>query len=452
MRFLSKKYVWLFLIVVVSVATIFLNNAKSDYNITNKNILQVSSDNQSLDDTIFNLIYQNKVWTFMAKDFDLNSNVFSIDARINNFGRSGTREDKIKLIKKLTEINIAPDITFNYIYFGFNNKLNKIQKNIEKSPKDAEISVKGNKLNIKNEIIGIKLDKYLFYKNLIKLYLNNQKIININIPIIKSVPNITRESLQKYTYKRSEFSTSIASSNSNRKYNVRKALNAINGTHLNKTEKFSFNECVGRRTADKGYKNARIILDGEFVEGIGGGVCQVSSTLYNAVLLAGLNVTKSQKHSQRVSYVKAGFDAMVNYGTSDLEFENNTEGDIYIVCKYVDTSITVTIYGADPKDVEYDRYYEIVNKVNADPAEIVYDTDFKYSDKVVYNDESFELKKSRDGYTIKSYLVKLSNGIEVERRLLRVDKYLPQKGIVVYGTKPREAEISIFDTLENFED
>ncbi|MBQ8522229.1 MAG: VanW family protein [Clostridia bacterium] len=409
--------------------------------------LNVSNSNMQVDDTIFNLYYENKVWTFYAKDFEINSNVFSIDARINNWGRNGSRQDKIKLINKLVKINIDPEIAFNYIYFGFNNKLNKIQKNIEKLPKDAEIRIKNNKINIKNEIIGIKLDKYLFYNNLIKLYQNN-KIINLNIPVIKSKPNITREGLEKYTHKRSEFSTSIATSSSGRKYNIRKALNAINGTHLNKTEKFSFNNCVGKRTADKGYKNAKVILDGEFVEGVGGGVCQVSSTLYNAVLLAGLNVTSSQKHSQRVGYVKAGFDAMVNYGSSDLIFENNTEGDIYILCKYTDSSITISIYGADLKNVSYNRQYEIVNPITAGETQIIYDNDGKYIDKVLYNDECFELKSARDGYTIKSYLIKLVDGVEVDKRLLRTDKYLPQHSVIVYGVKQRETH-NIFDIFSS---
>ncbi|MFQ6724425.1 MAG: VanW family protein, partial [Clostridia bacterium] len=271
--------------------------------------------------------------------------------------------------------------------------------------------------------------------------------ININIPIIKTNPNITSIDLKKYTYKRSEFTTNIASSNSARKYNIRKALNNINGTHLSRTQKFSFNNIVGKRTADKGYKSAKVILDGEFVEGVGGGVCQVSSTLYNAVLLAGLNVISSQKHSKRVNYVKAGFDAMVNYGTSDLVFENNTEGDIYILCKYSDASITISIYGADLKNISYDRCYEIVNPISAKPTQIVNDIKGEYIDKVVYEDECFELKKSHDGYTIKSYLIEMVDGIERNRKLLRVDKYLPQQGVLVYGSKPREVGIHVLENI-----
>lgn len=411
-------------------------------------ISNVDTNEKLKDDTVFNLCYDGKVWTFNAKDFILDSKVFSIIGRINGLNRNGSRDDKIRLINKLIKINIAPDVAFNYIYYGFNNKLNKIEKNINKMPQNAEIKIKNGKLNIKNEVVGIKFNKYLFYENIIKLYNSGKKIINIDIPIIKILPDITSEQLKKYTYKRGEFSTSISTSSSGRKYNVRKALNSINGTKLGKTEKFSFNDCVGRRTEERGYKTAKIILDGEFVEGTGGGVCQVSSTLYNAALLSGLKVTQSQKHSQRVGYVKAGFDAMVNYGTSDLVFENNTEGDIYILCKYTDSQITISIYGASLNNVSYDREYEIVNYVSAGEKEIVYDTDEKYIDKVIYTDESFELKKARDGYTIKSYIVKYVDDVKVDKKLLRIDKYLPQHSVIVYGAKERqESELPNFNDI-----
>ena len=449
MRFLSKKCILMFLIIAGLSSIIFLHNESHEDLKTNATHLNIVNENENAkDNTIFNLHYENKVWTFYAKDFELNSDIFTIDARINNLGRNGTKQDKIKLINKLIEINIDPEIAFNYIYFGFNNKLNKIQKNIEKMPKDAEIKIKNNKINIKSEITGIKLNKNLFYINLIKLYQNNQ-IINLNIPVTKSEPNVTRKMLEQYTHKRSEFSTSIASSSAGRKFNIRKALNSINGTHLCKYEKFSFNNCVGKRTVDKGYKNAKIILDGEFVEGVGGGVCQVSSTLYNAVLMSGLNVLASQKHSQRVSYVKVGFDAMVNYGTSDLVFENNTEGDIHILCKYTDTKITISIYGASLNGTTYKLDNEIINPVSAGETQIIHDNDGKYLDKVKYKDECFELKKSRDGYTVKSYLIKCINGIEVDKKLLRTDKYLPQNAVIVYGTKDRSMEFNLFDMATN---
>ena len=386
--------------------------------------------------TVFNIYYGDKSWVFKAKDFELSSDIFSLDARINNYNRNGTRQEKIELLNKLIDINIEPKIAFNYIYSGFNKKINIIKKNVEKPSKNAEIKLINNNLKIYSEIIGVKFDENIFYKNLINLYKNNS-IINLEIPIIKQRPNIAKKDLQKEVCKRSEFSTSIASSNSSRKHNIKKAMTMINGTKLVKGERFSFNKLVGRRNAQNGFKQAKIILDGEFVDGIGGGVCQVSSTIYNAALLAGLDIVSSHKHSQRVGYVALGFDAMVNYGTSDLVFENNTGGNLYILCKYTPEKITVSIYGYDLNGVRYGVENEVMDKVSPKADKILHDKDGKYLDKIQYSDESFVLKKSREGYTVKSYRLKYLNNNLVERELLRVDKYPAQQGEVVYGVKER---------------
>lgn len=414
-----------------------ISNALLDINVGVEKLNEQENEIETKDDTIFNLYYEEKMWSFKASDFELNSNIFSLDSRINNYNRNGNRKDKIELLNKLIDINIEPEIAFSYIYFKFDKKINKIAKNIEKTPKNAEIKINNNNLKIFNEIIGIKLNKTLFYNNLIELYKDNNKIINLEIPVVKQAPNITKKDLEKEVYKRSEFSTSISSSSTSRKHNIKKALTMINGKKLVKGEKFSFNKCVGRRTVENGFKQAKIILDGEFVEGIGGGVCQVSSTLYNSALLAGLNVLSSQKHSQKVGYVKSGFDAMVNYGTSDLVFENNTEGNIYILCKYTPDKITISIYGYNLNGISYSTDNEITDTIKPKESRIIYDNEGKYLDKVQYSDESFVLKKSKEGYTVKSYRLKYNNGELVERQLLRVDKYPAQQGEIVYGVKTR---------------
>lgn len=432
MRFLSKLVIFI-IVLIASISSAYLTNI-------------ANVDASEIDDTVFEFYYENKSWIFYAKDFELNSNIFTINARINNYNRNKTKQDKIDLLNKLIEINIDPEIAFNYIYLGFSDKINKIEKNINKMAKNAEIIIKNNKINIKNEVIGIKFDKYSFYNNLIKLY--NNKIINLKIPVIKQIPNITTEDLKKETNKRAEFSTNISSSSSSRKHNIRMALNKINGTKLGKREKFSFNNCVGKRDAKNGYKEAKIILNGEFVEGVGGGVCQVSTTLYNAALLSGLNVISSQKHSQRVGYVKAGFDAMVNYGSSDLIFENNTNENIYILCNYANDKITITIYGEDLNGYKYMVENEIVNKVKPAEEKVIYDNEKKYIDKVRYKDQFFELKQAKEGYTVKSYRLSYLNGVLQNKTLLRTDKYLPQNRVIVYGVETRPKDIEFNENNE----
>lgn len=105
----------------------------------------------------------------------------------------------------------------------------------------------------------------------------------------------------------------------------------MNLTEIANGEEFSFNAAVGERTEERGYSTAKVIENGKFVEGVGGGVCQVSSTVYNCALLSGLTVTERHRHSLAVSYVEPSFDAMVSYSYADLRFYNDTGKSVFIV-------------------------------------------------------------------------------------------------------------------------
>lgn len=130
-----------------------------------------------------------------------------------------------------------------------------------------------------------------------------------------------------------------------RSTNIRLAAEAIDGTVLQQGETFSLNGVVGRRTAAKGYQNAIIFQNGKQVEGLGGGVCQVSSTVYGAVLYADLQVTERSSHQFQVSYTPVSQDAAVYYGSQDFQFVNDTDNPIKIAADASNGSLTVTIYG-----------------------------------------------------------------------------------------------------------
>lgn len=135
-----------------------------------------------------------------------------------------------------------------------------------------------------------------------------------------------------------------------RSTNIRLATAAIDGTVLQPGERFSLNGVVGRRTAAKGYQNAIIFQNGKQVEGLGGGVCQVSSTVYGAVLYADLKVTERSSHQFQVSYTPVSQDAAVYYGSQDFKFVNNTDHPIKIAASSGSGSLTVTIYGTKTSD------------------------------------------------------------------------------------------------------
>lgn len=143
----------------------------------------------------------------------------------------------------------------------------------------------------------------------------------------------------------SAFTTYFDSSNFDRAHNIRLAAATVNGTVLAPGEVFSFNGVVGERTADRGFKSAKIIEKGEFVDGVGGGVCQVSTTLYNAALLAGCQITEFHPHSLAVSYVPPSCDAMVSGTYYDLKFKNSLSEKLYIRAAAGKGYVTFYFYG-----------------------------------------------------------------------------------------------------------
>ncbi len=166
--------------------------------------------------------------------------------------------------------------------------------------------------------------------------------------VIEASANVIEPEFSEETarekYKTVSTFTTKTTANSNRNTNVRLAAEAVNGTVLQVGEEFSFNDFVGERTEAKGYKSAGAYSNGEVVEEIGGGVCQISSTLYNAVLKAGLKTTVRRSHTFEPSYVTPGTDATVSWGGPDYKFVNNSSAAIGIRASYADRTVTVSIY------------------------------------------------------------------------------------------------------------
>jgi len=225
------------------------------------------------------------------------------------------------------------------------------------------------------------------------------------------------------------FYTFYGESSANRKHNVKVAVDKINGTTLAPEEEFSFNDIVGKRSEENGFKTAYIIQDGEFVEGIGGGVCQVSSTLYNAVLLADLTITRVQAHSLPVSYVAPSFDAMVSSG-SDFRFVNTLSAPITINMTADGKYVRCDIYGVAGRKVS--RRSETIEII---PCEVVYRDD----ENMLFGEESVE-SAGMQGLRSKGYL-EYETGGKVVTKLIRTDFYAPQNRVVLRGTKQKDEVI-----------
>ncbi|MCL2630567.1 MAG: VanW family protein [Firmicutes bacterium] len=234
--------------------------------------------------------------------------------------------------------------------------------------------------------------------------------------------NENAHELRAEAVKLSEFSTTYADSSTARKANIIIASKKINGTIIHPSKQFSFNGTAGERTAENGYQTAKIIVDGKFVSGTGGGVCQVSTTLYNAVLLAGLKVDIVHRHSLPINYAPLSFDAMVS-SRQDFAFTNNTDYLIYIVAKATDSKLTFQVFGEKP------IHSRVIKLRSVTIQEIFGQYETEYDEGTLSEDESERIiVKAKSGYVSEGYLDTYQNGRLIKSELIRKDRYLPQTG------------------------
>ena len=204
--------------------------------------------------------------------------------------------------------------------------------------------------------------------------------------------------------------TTTTTNNSKRNNNVKLAADAINGTIIQPGEEFSFNEVVGERTAEKGYEAAAAYNSGEVVQELGGGVCQISSTLYRVAFQSGMEITYRRSHTFEPNYVTPGQDATISWDLPDFRFVNTSESAIGIRASYSNQKASVSIYGIPvlEEGVTWDLYSEKVEDL--DPPEPTYIEDPTLDPGT----EKLE-KAGSQGSTWVTYKVILKDGVEVER-------------------------------------
>ncbi len=183
------------------------------------------------------------------------------------------------------------------------------------------------------------------------------------VEFVKIKPEFCLSDAHKSVLERGRFCTFYGTSSPERKKNIKLAADKINGLVIESGKTFSFNKTVGDRTRENGYMDAKVIVGGKFTDGIGGGVCQVSTTLYNAALLSDITVTERHAHSVAVGYVSPSFDAAVSFGWYDLKLKNDTGGKLYAECRADGENLTFIFYGLEN---EYDikRISEVYKKTN----------------------------------------------------------------------------------------
>ncbi|MCY7482944.1 VanW family protein [Paenibacillus alvei] len=212
-----------------------------------------------------------------------------------------------------------------------NHKLNKLMDSLDRqvavAPLNASLNEHGGIVSGRN---GVKLDRNMFTEQLYR-YMYRKGTVKIEVPMQLAYPKVDSELLSHIREKQiGQYTTYYNTNNKNRSINIKLAAEANNNHVIFPGETFSFNEIVGQRTVERGYVSAPIIVKGEMSEGVGGGICQISSTLFNAVDRAGLQIVKRYSHSRNVTYVPPGRDATVSWNGPDFTFHNHYNQPILI--------------------------------------------------------------------------------------------------------------------------
>lgn len=248
------------------------------------------------------------------------------------------------------------------------------------------------------------------------------------IPLKVVYPKVTTNDLGSEAFPDllATYSTTFSTKNTNRSTNIRLATQKINGVVLMPGETFSYNQVVGKRTTANGFKVAAVYSNGEVSEGVGGGICQVSSTLYNAVLLSNLEVTERRNHTFHTGYVPAGQDATVSWGAPNFKFKNNRNYPIRIVATVSGGKITTKIYGLKQAD---DYTVKISSSI---VGSIPYKTTYK-TDSSLGAGNTKVIQKGSNGLKSVTYKILYQNGKEVSREVISRDTYQPHNQIIARG-------------------
>lgn len=390
--------------------------------------------NAKVDNLSIELLHGGKSWRFDHGDFQVDNAV----SQVVNSAYSVSKLGEKQTLKYLAENGANFNVALNLVIKNFDQTIDEIAEEIYTEPQNAFVEFTPNEkqnFNVVAEKQGEELDKEMLMQKLEDGFLNGDDI-KIEIPTKKIEPEIKADFFADKLNLQSKFSTSIKNSQSGRRHNVALALKKLNGTIVKPNEIKSFNQIVGPQTESGGYESAIIIINGAFKNGIGGGICQASTTLYNALLLADVEVDEVHKHTLPVKYVEMALDAMVSEGTSDLVFKNTSDNDLYIKSYVKGDDATVEIYGKSlPDGVTVKRSAEFIKSIPHSGDKIIVDTNGEYRDKVIYKGEYYRLKYPVDGYEAKAYKEYYKDGKLIDKQEIRHEKYSPQQGIVIEGAE-----------------
>lgn len=309
---------------------------------------------------------------------------------------------------------------------------------VHKVKREATLEVTDKDYKIVKSITGIDFDKESA-KQAVEAAAEGDLV---HVEIVKDAPVINTKDLKKHLFEAALGSCTTYVSGSNaRVSNVRLAAKTINGMILLPGQEFSYNASVGQRTAERGYQKAPAYSDGKSVMELGGGVCQVSSTLYKSVVLANLEILEHHNHTYESAYIGLGMDATVSWDGPDFRFKNNSTYPVKIVADYDDGALTCKIKGAKLDDHKVQFVAEILKT-------IPYKTKYE-KDKTLAKGKTKVVESGHNGYVVQTYRIIVdSSGKQISKEEEDKCTYTKKDAVALKGTKEKKAKTATDGSTE----
>ncbi|WP_458398303.1 VanW family protein [Anaerotignum sp.] len=349
-------------------------------------------------------------------------------------GRAGTEEENFKVGKELLKGTIDIEVPYTYDDALMDAKLAEIAEEFDREAEDSTVTRKNGKFIITEEKDGLKMDKKKTIEAVTAVMdtrMSGEALITAEV----TKAEVTAEDNEHVTDLIGTYYTTFNNSDRNRNTNLAVGCNYINGTILAPGEVFSANIELGSQTAAGGYKMAGVYNNGKVEQGMAGGVCQVTTTLYNAALMAELEIVERHPHSMTVGYVPLGRDAAVAGNYKDLKFRNNTEYPIMIEAYASGGKLVMNIFGHEVhnagRKVSFDTVYEATipkpaEKVTEDPERL--------------EGEREVTSKGRTGCKVSVYKT-VTDGGKTSRNWFSSSSYRAVADEVTVGTKKKVEEV-----------
>lgn len=386
-------------------------------------------------------------WDITGDDLKMQYDVADQLDQLWAIGHMGSSAMRYEQVKALSEAPVMRYTTLTYDLSSVNQILSQIKQEVDIAPVSAtRINDESQwpPFSYTDDVPGRELDITGLNERICAMVDTLQSGVVDLTPTAVEAP-VTREYLESQITLLSSYETAVgATSDPGRFINIENGTKRFDKLIIKSGEQVSFNKVAGKRTYSNGYADAPELAYGDYRTGVGGGICQVSSTLYNAVVNAGLEIKTRYQHSLASNYVPLGLDATVQDDRLDFVFKNTTNADIYISAEYYKKKgywyTKFTIHGRpDPNGYTYKLESEVVEEIPVPEPTYIPDKNAEY---VVYDDEMKQTSEGHEGHVVDVYLVTMdAKGMIVSREKKYTDTYKAMTPKIYVGVTPRETPV-----------